>query len=65
MTLTSREKEIIQLIAEGLGDKQIACKFRISRNTVHVHRHNIPLKPDIHKRTGLARCAVKESIAKL
>ncbi|MBU2574165.1 MAG: response regulator transcription factor [Elusimicrobia bacterium] len=63
--LTSREKEIIQQIAEGLGDKQIAYKFRISRNTVHVHRHNISLKLDIHKQTDLVRYAVKEGIAKL
>jgi DNA-binding NarL/FixJ family response regulator len=63
--LTSREREIIQQIAEGLGDKQIAYKFRISRNTVHVHRHNISLKLDIHKQTDLVRYAVKEGIAKL
>lgn len=63
--LTSREKEIIQQIAEGLGEKQIAYKFRISRNTVHVHRHNISLKLDIHKQTDLVRYAVKEGIAKL
>ena len=63
--LTSREREIIQLIAEGLGDKQIAYKFKISNNTVHVHRHNISLKLDIHKQTDLVRYAVKEGIAKL
>ncbi len=64
-SLTSREREIIQLIAEGLGDKQIAYKFKISGNTVHVHRHNIALKLDIHKQTDLVRYAVKEGIAKL
>lgn len=63
--LTSREREIVQLIAEGLGDKQIAYKFKISGNTIHVHRHNISLKLDIHKQTDLVRYAVKEGIAKL
>ena len=63
--LTSKEKEIIQLIAEGLGDKQIAYKFKISGNTVHAHRRNIALKLDIHKQTDLVRYAIKEGIAKL
>lgn len=63
--LTSREREIIQLLAEGLGEKQIAYKLKISGNTVHVHRHNISLKLDIHKQTDLVRYAVKEGIAKL
>ena len=63
--LTSREIEIIQLIAEGWGNKQIAYKLKISANTVHVHRHNIAVKLDIHKQTDLLRYAIKEGIVRL
>ncbi|MBI5242763.1 MAG: response regulator transcription factor [Elusimicrobia bacterium] len=63
--LTSKEREIIQLIAEGLGNKQVARKLGITENTVHVHRHNIAVKLDIHKQTDLVRYAVKERIVAL
>jgi len=63
--LTSREREIIQMVAEGSGNKQIAYKLQITLNTVHVHRHNIALKLDIHKQTDLVRYAVKERIVAL
>ncbi|MEI7481402.1 MAG: response regulator transcription factor [Elusimicrobiota bacterium] len=62
--LTSKERELIQMIAEGLGNKQIAYKLKISINTVKVHRHNISLKLNIHKQTDLVRYAIKEGIAK-
>jgi len=64
-SLTSKEREIIQLIAEGLGNKQIARRLGISDNTVHVHRHNIALKLDIHKQTELVRYAIKAGIVRL
>ena len=63
--LTSKEKELIQLIAEGSGNKQIAYKLKISINTVKVHRHNISLKLNIHKQTDLVRYAIKEGIVKV
>ena len=63
--LTSKEREIIQMIAEGLGNKQVAYKLKISPHTVHVHRHNIALKLDIHKQTDLVRYAIKEGLASL
>ena len=63
--LTSKEKEIIQLIAEGLPNKQIARELKISENTVHAHRNNIARKLDIHKQTELVRYAIKEKIVKL
>ncbi len=61
--LTSKEREIIQLIAEGLADKEISRRLRISRNTVHAHRNNISRKLDIHKQTDLVRFAIREKIA--
>ncbi len=63
--ITSREKEIIQLIAEGSGNKQIAYNLKISINTVKVHRQNIALKLNIHKQTDLVRYAIKEGIVKV
>lgn len=61
--LTPKEMEIVQLIAEGCADKEIARKLKISINTVHAHRNNISRKLDIHKQTDLVRFAIKEKIA--
>ena len=63
--LTSKEREIVQLIAEGMANKQIARELKISANTVHAHRNNIARKLNIHKQTDLVRYAIKEKIAKL
>lgn len=42
--LTSREKEILSFIAEGLSSKQIAARLFISENTVNNHRKNMLAK---------------------
>lgn len=63
--LTPKEKEVLQLIAEGYSSKQIAKTFNLSLNTIHVHRNNIMKKLDIHKQTELVRFAIKEGIAQL
>ena len=63
--LTPKEKEVLQLIAEGYSSKQIAKTFNLSLNTVHVHRNNIMKKLGIHKQTELVRFALKEGIAQL
>ncbi len=63
--LTLKEREIIQLIAEGMANKEIARQLGISINTVHTHRNNIARKLNIHKQTELARYAFKENIAQL
>ncbi|WP_428897808.1 DNA-binding response regulator [Parelusimicrobium proximum] len=64
-SLTPKEKEILQLIAEGYSSKEIAKEFGLSLNTVHVHRNNIMCKLDIHKQAELVRYAIKEGIAHL
>ncbi len=61
--LTPKEREIVQLIAEGLADKEISRRLKISANTVHAHRNNIARKLDIHKQTDLVRFAIREKIA--
>jgi DNA-binding NarL/FixJ family response regulator len=63
--LTSREREVLQLIAEGLTSKEIAARLGLATNTVRVHRNKLMAKLDIHKETDLVRYAVKQGIAKL
>jgi DNA-binding NarL/FixJ family response regulator len=63
--LTKREREILQLIGEGLTDKEISMKLNLSLYTVHVHRKNIMNKLDIHKQAGIIRYAIREGISKL
>lgn len=65
VNLTKREREILQLIAEGYTNKEIAKRLSLSTNTVHVHRNNIMQKLDIHKQADLIRYAIKEGISKL
>lgn len=62
-SLTAKEKEILQLVAEGYSSRKIAAEFGLSLNTVHVHRNNIMHKLKIHKQADLIRYAIKEGIA--
>lgn len=61
--LTHKERQILQLISEGFSSKRIAEEFKLSLNTVHVHRNNIMKKLNIHKQAELIRYAIKEGIA--
>lgn len=63
--LTGKEKEVLQLIAEGFINKEIAQKLKASLNTIHVHRNNIMRKLNIHKQAELIRYALKEGISQL
>lgn len=63
--LTGRETGILQLVAEGFTNKEIASKLKLSSNTVHVHRKNIMKKLNIHNRAALIRYALKTGITKL
>ncbi len=58
-TLTSREQEIIRLIAEGLSIKEIAERLFISPKTVENHRANIMSKLDLHSTMELVRYAAR------
>ena len=49
--LSEREIEVLQLIAEGLTNQEIATKLYLSLNTVKVHTRNINGKLDVHNRT--------------
>lgn len=63
--LTPREREVLQLVAEGHTTKDIAHELDLSVNTVHVHKNNIMRKLDIHKQADLIRFALKEGISEL
>ena len=60
--LTSREMEILQLIAEGNANKEIAAKLGISIKTVEKHRGQLMRKLDIHDTAGLTRHAIAAGI---
>jgi len=61
-TLTSREQEIMVLLAQGLSTKQIAEKLFISPKTVENHRSNILRKLNIHSTLELVRYAARLGI---
>lgn len=56
--LTSREAEVLQLIAEGFANKSIAAELAISVKTVEKHRQQVMDKLNIHEVAGLTRYAV-------
>ncbi len=63
--LTPREREVLQLVGEGLTNKEIAQQLDLYLNTVMVHRRNLMNKLSIHKQADLIRYAIREGIAKL
>ncbi len=60
--LTSREAEVLQLIAEGLPNKQIAAELGISIKTVEKHRQQVMNKLNIHDVAGLTRYAISKGM---
>jgi DNA-binding NarL/FixJ family response regulator len=60
--LTSREMEVLQLIAEGKANKETASELGISMKTVEKHRENLMAKLDIHDTAGLTRYAISAGI---
>ena len=60
--LTDREREVLQLIAEGLSSKEIAGQLGVSLKTVDSHRSNLMEKLDIHKVAGLVKFAVRAGL---
>jgi DNA-binding NarL/FixJ family response regulator len=60
--LTSREREIVQLLAEGKSSKEVAVSLGISVKTAETHRANIMRKLELHSVSELVRYAVKNQI---
>jgi DNA-binding NarL/FixJ family response regulator len=60
--LSSREVEVLQLIAEGKPNKQVAAELGVSFKTVDKHRQHLMAKLNIHDIAGLTRYAIAEGI---
>ncbi len=63
--LTSREREVLQLLAEGKSTKRIALKLHISGKTVETHRRQIMNKLDIHTVAELTKYAIRKGLTSL
>ena len=64
-SLTAREREVMQLAAEGLSNNDIADQLSISTRTVEQHRQNMMNKMDFKNQTDLIRFALKRGILPL
>jgi DNA-binding NarL/FixJ family response regulator len=63
--LTSREREVLQLVAEGKPTKQIALELHVSTKTIEANRRQIMEKLDIHSVAELTKYAVREGLTTL
>lgn len=63
--LGGREREVLQLLAEGSTSKQIAVTLHISSRTVETHRRNLMKKLDLHNVAELTRYAIREGLVRL
>ncbi len=63
--LSKKEREVLQLVAEGQKTKNIAQKLDVSIKTVETHRRNIMIKLNIFSIAGLTKFAIKEGIVTL
>ena len=57
-TLTPRQREVLQLIAEGRTTKEIAAMLQLSDNTIETHRRHLMERLDVHEVAGLVRYAI-------
>jgi len=63
--LSDRERQVLQLLAEGNSTKEIAFKLHVSVKTIESHRQNIMNKLGIRTLAGLTKCAVREGLTSL
>lgn len=64
-TLTTREKEVLKLLAEGNSVKEIACSLNLSVKTIEAHKFNLMRKLDIHNKAQLVQYAIQKKIIKI
>jgi DNA-binding NarL/FixJ family response regulator len=64
-TLSSREREVLQLIAEGKTSREIATILHLSVKTVQSHRSSLMQKLDLHDRGDLIKYAIQKKIIEL
>lgn len=60
--LTSREREIVQLIAEGYSNQEIADQLSLSVHTVRTHRGNLMQKLNLHNQADIVRYAIQTGL---
>lgn len=60
--LTPRERQVLQLIAEGKTTKETAAMLDVSVKTAETHRTNLMVKLDIHSTAGLVRYAIRRGL---
>jgi two-component system, NarL family, response regulator NreC len=60
--LTQREREVLELLAQGISNDQIAEKLVISRHTVARHRENLMRKLGLHSRSELVKYAIRKGL---
>ena len=63
--LTDREREVLQLLAEGQSTKQIALKLHISTKTVETHRRQMMNKLNLHTVAELTKYAIRKGLTTL
>ena len=63
--LSAREREVLQMLSEGLATKQIAARLKVSVKTVETHRKQIMDKLDIRSIAELTKYAIREGITSL
>jgi two-component system response regulator NreC len=60
--LTGREQEVLELLAEGNSNEDIAEKLSISKHTVARHRENLMRKLEMHSRSELVKYAIRKGL---
>jgi len=63
--LSQREREVLQLVAEGKTTRQIAAALHVTVKTVETHRHNIMEKLKVHSVAELTKYAIREGLTPL
>ena len=63
--LSAREREVLQLIAEGWSTKQIASHLYVSIKTIETHRRQIMKKLDLHSISDLTKYAIREGLTSI
>jgi two-component system response regulator NreC len=64
-TLTTREREVLKVLAEGSSVKEIANSLKLSVKTVEAHKFNLMRKLDIHNKAQLVQYAIQKKIIKI
>ena len=63
--LTAREREVLQLLAEGQSTRQVAATLRVSVKTAAAHRHHLMHKLGLHRVAEITRLVVRDGIGPL